>query len=517
MRLSVIMAAFLVVSSGRVYALQKAEVAAPPGRVTLCRVASPITSLLKELSEQSGLPMRAEKDLAALRVTVRLREAPISHVRECLSTVLHLSWKPDDSREKGKEGYVLYRSARDTAEETRLREMGERAARKGIEEMIKTVTLSPGELEKLKQSRPVFDHLLSVPGQEEVNGLAAPLSQAQLDRLCSGGQLTFSVADLPAPVRQLAAQRYQRRDRPDQPAREPTTLSFRTVGTGVDRTLQVELRGPNGARGSGIRGTYYDEAYAKEPPAVPPPADDDVSIDEIVTLREPLKADKFDEILVLLADALNFDVISEAYTTSKWALPYSYTPYKTKMRDVLESLRTGLRVWGKKGKTYLIQHVKWYDDRLAEVPEDVIKYYKENWHKEYCLEMVTSLGRLRPEQWSTLEGQGGPAIQQMLPQYPLFSFYANLPQTHQQALFSNQGLSGARLRGDDLRRFEKWLDASDAAGSGNVPPAIRTQVYARVDGKETHFVVMTLQEDGSRQVHCEEVIGAVPKGRTPTK
>jgi hypothetical protein len=514
MRYSMVAAAFLIVCSVRVQALREAGVPPTPGHVTLSRAASPITPLLEELSEQSGVSLRVDKDLAALRVTVRLEGVPISHVRECLSTVLHLSWKRDERVEKGKEGYVLYRSARDAAEATRLRELGEKAARNGIEEMIRALKLSPEEFEKLKESRPLIHALLSLPVNREAAGMAAHLSPEQMDRLCSGGQLTFLVADLPATLRQLAAQCYKRQDLPDQLAREPSTVVFRTRGTGVDRTLDVGLYGPNGARGAGIRGTGYEEAYANEPPAVPLPADDP-SIDEIVTLREPLKADKFDEFLVLLADALDFDLVSEAYTQSRWLPTYSYEPHKQRRRILLDTLCTGLRVWGKKGKTYLIQHVKWYEDRLAEVPEDVVKYYKENWRKEYSLELVTSLGRLRPEQWPTLEGQGGPAIQQMLPQYPLFSFFAHLSPAQQRLLFSDQGLSGAGLRGEDLRRFEKWLEAADGTGSGIMPPAASTHVFARVDSMGTRFVVAVPDKERGLRTACEELIGVLPRAAKP--
>jgi hypothetical protein len=165
-------------------------------RVSVWKRAASLRDVLQEVSKQTGVRVRPSEEVAELRVSAFVRGIPLETLQARLAELLHLTWQVEEMPdERSGPAYLLYKSARDRAEERRLFERGDRAFVEGIENAIRGLALSPREMERLKETHPSLYTLLTTPTTRAATGLLAQLSPPQLGRLLGGEALRIPLSE----------------------------------------------------------------------------------------------------------------------------------------------------------------------------------------------------------------------------------------------------------------------------------------------------------------------------------
>ncbi len=488
-------------------------------RVSVHERAKTVRELLAILSKTSSVALRSSPETADLHVSVFVRNLPLGALQARLAETLHLAWKRIDAADgQGPPAYELYRSRDQQAAEERLIARGDDAFREGIEDAIKAVSYSPEELEKLQKENPILAGRLEAPDGRAAAGMVGQLSADQRQRLYNGERLRFPLSQASPEFRRGAKDLLQAHEARaqalgvDLPNSNPDEVAFRSVEEGADRKIVVELKSSMASHASTIYGTTSSRIFGD--------LNAMRSEEEYADARRPLvlsgtlSGKNLDELLEKIAETLQVNIISESYVFQKTEEQRPLAAGKRTLEAMFDSILWGDAMWWKHGSVHMVQRKLWFLDRQALVPEATMTRIKEAFKNHPLgLEQYAELGLLNSKQWMTLQGRGVGEFDQLLPLYPLLSFYSCLPELQKKSLLSGSGISSAHLNKADRKRLMAWIrsavgnEGSFTDDDANNP----IRVYGSVDSQQTTFRAVTAASNDDAAILARQSLPVIPR------
>jgi hypothetical protein len=521
--------AVVFMSIGYTYGQAPAKAPRLTAKVSMRLRAVRVQEALDSISRATGVPLRSSPDVAELHVSIFTHDLELSVLQAMLAEVMHLSWRTESLSDSGKSiGYVLYRSARNKAEEESLLAAGDQAFRRGVEAAIRALSASPEELERIKAENPVITRMLVSPTGRAALTLLGDLPPSQRQAVYDGDVLRLTKDQLGDAAQQGLAMLGKTMDEsrlasPDaQPLAngfEPQSLELRRTGEGADSYVSLSAKGPGTAISRAVYGSSTHLAYPDS--LTPKTAKADLAdADRPVDVNQAITAKTFDELLEQVAGMFHANCIAEAYTDYNLGRGrYTLAPGATSLARVFDTIAPP--VWWKRGDVYLFQRKMWFIDRLAEVPDSLVQSVKELRKKgaRLTLEEWGDLGRLRPQQWMALQTLGLGEFDMLLEKHLIAALYGNLNLLQRTSLFTPAGLDAVRLPASERERLFRWALASDNTSAPRFGPEdVRSlRVTAVAESNKTTFRAVALRNNGEEVTLREQTLPGVPGSRNGKK
>ncbi len=347
----------------------------------------------------------------------------------------------------------------------------------------------------------------------------ASLSPAQLDRIYDAGRLDLGSGDR---YPELAAHASAYVKAATAACIHHDAQGFRVTSIGIGRSHE----GPGSFLSAGF--TYEGDALVgcqSTVLEVGPPPDyrdwwdtDDMRAsrsraDPTVEAAKPIEGKSFDDLLDKASAVLGFSYVAESYRDSS---PGGHTFYPVRGRRISASLNrlvSGPRTWWRSGSTYLVQHTRWWEDRQAEIPDEVWEKVKGRVKSGLrSLEDWSELAVLTDKQWRWLQSLREMGTEkEWLPELAL---YRSLSASDRLAAFGSglwAGPANPNARSAVLAWARKRLAAEDASPGGFADVCIQL----RVSGATTDFAGLGSMPDGSRPAVVRRSLPLLPRSALP--
>lgn len=457
-------------------------------KVTLKLKKTPLSEVTAELSRQSGVTLTTRAEVMDEPVVVWVTDQPAREVMRQLAELLDYRWRTSGA--PGDQRYELYQDLKGKRQEEALRQRERRRALEALQVDLRR------RVERLREHPNA--------SQEADLLVVSSLTTGHWNALVSGRMLHFSTRTqpgvLPLPPALASKLEQLKKSRDSNPS--PTPADVVSVRLWLTfRSSEVMLQSSRDFRhgqGSSSSGGMVANANSQFRPA-PRPADpkqvarwqQDPALRTVrpfgVDPRKaaPLKRARpgeatflhLYEILPEIAETYGVDLVADAYWSQLFWKQPALAPEEMPLYVALQKYVEGVAEWTRVRGVLRVRSRNWFNDRMAEVPESVIRRWSAHLRRERrtTLEGEAALAlALRDEQWAHFLGalqDEGVHLQHETHHgaegsRELLRAYGSLSASQQQSLRSGQELASAQLPAAARR----WLVAALEQRQRSFPP-----------------------------------------------
>lgn len=357
-------------------------------RVTLKLKKSPLSRVTAELSQATGATLRTAADMADEPAVVWVTDQPAREVMRQVAALFGCRWARSGKR--GEYRYELYQDLNARRQEETLRQQDRRRAVEALQANLRK------RLEMFRE-RPNPSNELDVR-------IALGLTPAHWAALAGGQTLYFSTRRQPGafPLPSALAGEILRVQQPSQgggaadpPTAEAVLVRLWLSTTSSEASLQLDRTILSGSS-AGTQGGLVGNAFSRPPGVAEPPSPEQEAAwrqDPVLGSRRPFRVDPrtaasgrrpppggrlflhLHEILPEIAETYGLDVVADAYRAQYYGRQPPTDPAEMALWEVLLRHVAGVSDWTRDGTFFRVRSRAWYHDRLAEIPEHVIRHW----------------------------------------------------------------------------------------------------------------------------------------------
>lgn len=452
-------------------------------QVTIQSLAQPLGSFVTPLSIQTGVSIKASKDVADLKIAVLAKKLPLSDLLSGLAAVLHIGLKYSKDAD-GKLIYEFYEepASRKKADQqyndarTGLRRQTDYAAE------ILRLNLPDEELTKKIDADEMAKPYIGDPHFRIAVEIYSRLSEKERSRLWEIGTLSMPLSSIPdEPRKKLLAlfdENRKQREQADNVKLTDTVsriafevqddplagraLSFHIIGTGTHGMTYMFMQLPEG--GTDLLGN--DEFFVlKEEPET------GSYFTEARQIPENLSADAgielpevtFMQAIQKLHEATGVSILSDWYTprysaqayVDKWAM----TRGDTIAHEVEKIAEVYMCKWKPLGSACLISSKTWFEDRKVEIPISTVQRWLGARQKTMRFELpeLLEMSLLSDKQQRTFRNYGLSVPETFYACVRALRFCSTLTSAQRDQAASDKGLEADGLADDQKLSLLHWI------------------------------------------------------------
>lgn len=452
-------------------------------QVTIQSLAQPLGSFVLPLSMQTGVSIKASKDVADLKIAVLAKKLPLSDLLSGLAAALHIGLRYSKDTD-GKLTYEFYEdpASRKKADQlyndarTGLRRQTEHGAE------ILRLNLSDEELTKKIDADEMAKPYIGDPHFRVAIEIYSTLADKERSRLWEISTLSVPLSSIPdEPRKKLLALFEENRKQREQADNVKLTdtvagvafevqddplagraLSFHIIGTGTHGMTYMFMQLPEG--GADLLGN--DEFFVlKEEPETGNYTTEsrqipkDLSADAGIELPEVT----FMQAIQQLHEAAGVSIISDWYTprysaqayVDKWAM----TSGDTIAHEVEKIAEVYMCKWKPMGAACVISSKTWFEDRKVEIPIATIQRWLGARQKTMRFELpeLLEMSLLSDKQQKTFRNYGMSVPETFYACARALRFCSTLTSAQRELAASDRGLEADKLADDQKLSLVHWI------------------------------------------------------------